>query len=102
MVAQDQSEGWLSYWQPEDKPKDIIGDAIILPKGSVQEFSSDAPNMTDAQVHAVVQQPSVEGRRRCAICWPSRARRWANCSAITSGPPGAGAGFHERPHGTDT
>ena len=28
--AHDQDEGWLAYWQPEDKPKGIIGDAIIL------------------------------------------------------------------------
>jgi hypothetical protein len=61
MVAQDQSEGWLSYWQPEDAPKDIIGDAIILPKGGISEFTSDAPAMTDAQIHAVVKIPSVEG-----------------------------------------
>jgi len=61
MIAQDQAAGWLSYWQPEDKPKDIIGDAIILPRGSVQEFTSDAPDMTDAAIHAVVKQPSVEG-----------------------------------------
>ena len=39
----------------------IIGDAIILPRGSVQEFTSDAPDMTDAAIHAVVKQPSVEG-----------------------------------------
>ena len=31
----------MSYWQPEDKPKGTIGDAIVLPKGSVKEFTND-------------------------------------------------------------
>jgi rhamnogalacturonyl hydrolase YesR len=61
LVAQDQSEGWMSYWQPEDKPKGIIGDAIILPKGGVKEFTNDDPNMADAKIHAVVPQPTHEG-----------------------------------------
>jgi rhamnogalacturonyl hydrolase YesR len=61
LVAQDQSEGWMSYWQPEDKPKGIIGDAIILPKGGVKEFTNDDPNMPDAKIHAVVPQPTHEG-----------------------------------------
>jgi hypothetical protein len=51
----------MSYWQPEDKPKGIIGDAIILPKGGVKEFTNDDPNMPDAKIHAVVPQPTHEG-----------------------------------------
>ena len=61
LVGQDQAEGWLSYWQPEDKPKGIIGVAVILPKGSVQAFTNDAPEMTEEQIHAVVPQPTHEG-----------------------------------------
>lgn len=61
LVGQDRNEGWLSYWQPVDGPKGIIGDAIILPKGSVAAFTNDAPGLTDAQLHAVVKQPTVEG-----------------------------------------
>ena len=61
LVGQDQAEGWMSYWQPEDKPKGIIGVAMILPKGSVQAFTNDAPEMTEEQIHAVVPQPTHEG-----------------------------------------
>ena len=61
LIAQDKAAGWMSYWQPEDKPKGIIGDAIILPKGGVKEFTNDDPNMPDAKIHAVVPQPTHEG-----------------------------------------
>ena len=61
LITQDQPEGWMSYWQPEDKPKGIIGDAIILPAGSVQAFTNDAPNMPDSKIHAEVPQPTHEG-----------------------------------------
>jgi hypothetical protein len=61
LVAQDQAEGWMSYWQPEDKPKGTIGVAIVLPKGSVQAFTNDAPDMADSAIHAVVPQPTHEG-----------------------------------------
>jgi unsaturated rhamnogalacturonyl hydrolase len=59
--ARDQDEGWLAYWQPEDKPKGIIGDAIILAKGSVLAFTNDASDLPDAKVHANVPQPTHEG-----------------------------------------
>jgi len=61
LIAQDQAEGWMSYWQPEDKPKGTIGVAIVLPKGSVKEFTNDNPAMPDSVLHAVVPQPTVEG-----------------------------------------
>src|ERR1017187_6780066 len=60
-ITHDQDEGWLAYWQPEDKPKGIIGDAIILAKGSVREFTNDDPGLPDAKVHAQVPQPTHEG-----------------------------------------
>ena len=60
-IGHDQGEGWMSYWQPEDKPKGIIGDAIILPKGQVKEFTNDEPDMPDSAVHAMVPQPTHEG-----------------------------------------
>ena len=60
-MAHDLDEGWLAYWQPEDKPKGIIGDAILLPKGSVQAFTNDAPDMPEATLHAMVPQPTHEG-----------------------------------------
>ncbi len=60
-VGRDQNEGWMSYWQPEDQPKGIIGDAIVLPKGSVKEFTNDNPDMPDLKKHAAVPQPTHEG-----------------------------------------
>ncbi len=61
LIAQDQSEGWMSYWQPEDKPKGITAVAIVLPKNQVQQFTNDAPDMPDSKIHAVVPQPTHEG-----------------------------------------
>ena len=61
-IAHDQGEGWLSYWQPEDKPKGIIGVAIILPQGQRgSEFTNDAPDLPDSALHAMVPQPTHEG-----------------------------------------
>jgi rhamnogalacturonyl hydrolase YesR len=60
-ITNDLSEGWMAYWQPEDQPKGIIGDAIILAKGSVLEFTNDAPNLPDSVVHGNVPQPTHEG-----------------------------------------
>ncbi len=60
-ITHNQDAGWLAYWQPEDKPKGVIGDAIILAKGTVQEFTNDNPNLPDAKLHANVPQPTHEG-----------------------------------------
>jgi hypothetical protein len=59
--GRDQDEGWLAYWQPEDKPKGIIGDAIVLAKGSVQVFTNDAPDLPEEKLKANVPQPTHEG-----------------------------------------
>jgi hypothetical protein len=61
LISQDKTEGWLAYWQPEDKPKGTMGVAIILPKGEVKEFTNDAPDMPDSAIHAEVPQPTHEG-----------------------------------------
>lgn len=60
-IGNDQSEGWMSYWQPEDKPKGIIGVAIVLPKDSVETFTNDDPNLPESKLHAAVPQPTHEG-----------------------------------------
>ena len=60
-IAQDQAAGWMSYWQPEDKPKGITAVAIVLAPGSVQAFTNDAPDMPDSKIQAVVPQPTHEG-----------------------------------------
>jgi hypothetical protein len=60
-IAQDQTEGWMTYWQPEDKPKGTTAVAILLPKDSVKEFTNDNPAMPDSVKHANVPQPTHEG-----------------------------------------
>jgi len=60
-IANDLTEGWQAYWQPEDKPKGIIGVAVILAKNSVSAFTNDAPSLPDSVVHANVPQPTHEG-----------------------------------------
>ena len=42
-------------------PKGTIGVAIVLPKGSVETFTNDDPNLPDSKLHAAVPQPTHEG-----------------------------------------
>ncbi len=60
-IARDLTEGWMTYWQPEDQPKGVTAVAVILPKGSVKEFTNDNPDMPDSVKHANVPQPTHEG-----------------------------------------
>jgi unsaturated rhamnogalacturonyl hydrolase len=60
-IAHDLTEGWMTYWQPEDQPKGTTAVAILLPKGSVREFTNDNPDMPDSVKHATVPQPTQEG-----------------------------------------
>lgn len=60
-IGTNKKEGWMTYWQPEDKPKGRIGTAVLLPRGSVIEFTNDNPGLPDSIIHAVVPQPIVEG-----------------------------------------
>ena len=60
-IVNDLTEGWMTYWQPEDQPKGTTAVAILLPKNSVKEFTNDNPAMTDAVKHANVPQPTHEG-----------------------------------------
>lgn len=57
----NQTEGWMAYWQPEDKPKGVTAVAILLPKDSVTEFTNDDPNMPESKLHANVPQPTHDG-----------------------------------------
>jgi unsaturated rhamnogalacturonyl hydrolase len=45
LAVQDQAEGWQTYWQPQDFTKGVTAVAFVLPKGSVQSFTNDAPNL---------------------------------------------------------
>ena len=60
-IAHDLTEGWMTYWQPEDQPKGITAVAVVLPKGAVKEFINDDPEMPAAKKHANVPQPTHEG-----------------------------------------
>ena len=60
-IANDLTEGWMTYWQPEDQPKGITAVAILLPKDSVKEFTNDNPSMPDSVKHAYVKEPTHEG-----------------------------------------
>ena len=45
LVVQNQSAGSMTYWQPQDFNKGVIGTAIVLPKDSIQSFTNDNPNV---------------------------------------------------------
>ena len=60
-ITSDLTEGWMTYWQPEDQPKGTTAVAFILPKGSVKEFTNDNPDMPDSVKHAYVKEPTHEG-----------------------------------------
>ena len=60
-ITHDLTEGWMTYWQPEDTPKGTTAVAIVLPKASVKEFTNDNPAMPDSVKHANVPQPTHEG-----------------------------------------
>jgi rhamnogalacturonyl hydrolase YesR len=45
LVVQNQDEDWMTYWQPQDFNKGTIGVAVVLPKGSIELFTNDNPNL---------------------------------------------------------
>ena len=64
LVVQNQSEGWMTYWQPQDFAKGTTAIAIVLPKGSIETFTNDAPNLPTRAfkppTHTVTEgQPAV-------------------------------------------
>ena len=61
IIGTDQTLGWMTYWQPEDKPKGTIATAIVLPRNSVSEFTTDAQDMPAAKLREAVPSPTVEG-----------------------------------------
>ncbi|HUA68081.1 MAG TPA: DUF4861 family protein, partial [Candidatus Saccharimonadales bacterium] len=50
LVVQNQGEGWMTYWQPQDFIKGTTTVAIVLPKGSVEAFTNDNPNLLASAV----------------------------------------------------
>ena len=56
----DLKAGWVSCWQPDDKPKGATGVAIILQPGSITTFTNDNPNLPES-AFVPLTQPSAEG-----------------------------------------
>ena len=56
----DLKAGWVSYWQPEDKPKGTIGVGLLLKPGAITAFTNDNPNLPPSAFEPLAG-PSVEG-----------------------------------------
>ncbi|MEY2465581.1 MAG: unsaturated rhamnogalacturonyl hydrolase [Verrucomicrobiota bacterium] len=61
VIGTDKAAGWMTYWQPEDNPKGTTATAVVLPKKSVSEFTTDAQDMPESKLHEAVPQPTHEG-----------------------------------------
>ncbi|MGA8233708.1 MAG: glycoside hydrolase family 88 protein [Candidatus Acidiferrales bacterium] len=51
-IAQNQEEGWMSYWQPADRDRGNIGCAIVLP-AKIEEFAAESatlPKLTQTEL----------------------------------------------------
>jgi unsaturated rhamnogalacturonyl hydrolase len=67
LFVQNKDEGWMTYWQPQDFAKGVIGTAIVLPKGSVEMFTTDITNLpaakTAAPTHTLTEgQPAIRNQ----------------------------------------
>lgn len=47
-----QTPSWMTYWQPDDFAKGVIGSAIILPKNSIETYTNDNPTLPDSKFAA--------------------------------------------------
>ena len=52
LVVQNQSAGWMTYWQPQDFAKGVIGTAIVLPENSIETFTNDNPDLPESKFTA--------------------------------------------------
>jgi unsaturated rhamnogalacturonyl hydrolase len=52
LIVQNQAEGWMAYWQPQDFYKGTIGVAIVLPKDGVELFTNDRPDLPASAFNA--------------------------------------------------
>lgn len=64
LVVQNQSAGWMTYWQPQDFAKGVIGTAIVLPKNRIETFTNDNPDLPaskfEAPTHTMTEgQPAL-------------------------------------------
>jgi rhamnogalacturonyl hydrolase YesR len=49
LIVQDQAASSMTYWQPQDFYKGVIGTAIVLPKNSIETFTNDNPGLPDSK-----------------------------------------------------
>ena len=64
LIVQNQNEGWIAYWQPQDFTKGTTAVAFVLPAGSVETFTNDIPNLPAGKLapptHTMTEgQPAV-------------------------------------------
>jgi len=52
LFVQNKDEGWLTYWQPQDFAKGVTAVAFVVPKGSVESFTTDIPNLSPEKAAA--------------------------------------------------
>jgi hypothetical protein len=45
LIVQNRAASSMTYWQPQDFYKGVIGTAIVLPKGSIETFTNDNPTL---------------------------------------------------------
>jgi unsaturated rhamnogalacturonyl hydrolase len=67
LFVQNKDEGWMSYWQPQDFSKGVTAVAFILPKGSVDSFTTDIPNLSPEKTAAPTKtitegQPAIRNQ----------------------------------------
>ncbi|MGH8024965.1 MAG: DUF4861 family protein, partial [Limisphaerales bacterium] len=64
LVVQNQRAGAMTYWQPRDFAKGVIGTAIVLPPNSIELFTNDNPRVPASEfappTHTITEgQPAL-------------------------------------------
>jgi len=77
LAVQNQAEGWMTYWQPQDFGKGTTAVAIVLPKGSVESYTNDNPNLpakaTQPPVKTMTEgQPAIRNFLTIATAQPGK------------------------------
>jgi unsaturated rhamnogalacturonyl hydrolase len=60
VFSSDSEAGWMTYWQAPDRDRGSIGCAVILPVGSVHQFTTEDSSMPAADPEKELK-PGVEG-----------------------------------------
>jgi unsaturated rhamnogalacturonyl hydrolase len=53
LIQENQTDGWMTYWQPADRDRGNIGCAVIFPAGGIKEFVTETatvPKLTPVQL----------------------------------------------------